>query len=93
MEKCFEVMTTNWLNRAHMYNGSIGPALNSFNYRMEMDEKERVIRAATYTKLCYEKADDVVSKSFTWDDQGVEEMKEWLQSRYEAFQKSEAAPE
>ena len=36
-------MTPNWLNRAHMYNGSIGPAFNSFNYRMEMDEKEKVI--------------------------------------------------
>ena len=93
MEKCFEVMTPNWLNRAHMYNGSIGPAFNSFNYRMEMDEKEKVIYAATYSKLCYENADDVESKTFTWDDQGVEEMKTWLQSQYEAFQEREAARE
>jgi len=93
MEKCFEVMTPNWLNRAHLFNGSIGPAFNSFNYRMEMDEKENVIYAATYSRLCYEKADDVVSKSFAWDDQGVEQMKEWLQSQYEAFQEREATSE
>lgn len=85
MEKCFEEMTPRWLNRAHVYTGSVGPTFHDFRYRMEMDEKERVIHASTYSKLCYEKADDVESKSFSWDDDGVEQMRNWFQSQYEAF--------
>lgn len=91
MEKRFEEMTTRWLKRAHVYTGSIGPAFHDFRYRLEMDEKEGVVRAAAYSKLCWEKADDVEKESFAWDDAGTEQLRGWLQSRYEAFLAREAA--
>ena len=85
MEACFEKMTPQWLNRAHVFTGSIGPAFTSFNYRLEMDEESRTVHAAAYSKLCYEKAEDVEKELFNWDEPGVEELKNWLQSRYEAY--------
>ena len=91
MQPQFEIMTPHWLNRAHMYNGSIGPIFSAFRYRMEMDEKEKMVHAATYSKICYEKADDVETRDFSWDDSGVEEMKNWFQSQYEAYLAREAS--
>lgn len=85
MHEVFEAITPHWLNRAHMYNGSIGPFNNDFRYRMKMDKDAGIIHAAAYSKLCIEKADDVIEKDFTWDEAGVNELKSWLQCSYESF--------
>ena len=85
MHEQFERLTPKWLNRAHIYNGSIGRMNHDFRYRLEQDEKERIIHAASYSKVCYGKADDVQKRDFPWNEEGVAELKQWLQNCYEAF--------
>lgn len=85
MEKAFETITPRWLNRAFLYSGSIGPTFHDFRYRMEHNDKEKIIHAATYSKACFEKAEDVEQRDFAWDESGVADMKQWFQHQYEAF--------
>ncbi len=85
MEKCFAEITPHWINRAYLYQGSIGRPFHDFRYRMEHSDKEKIIHAATYSKACYEKAEDVERQDFSWDDEGIEKMREWFQRQYEAF--------
>ncbi len=91
MQEAFEQLTLNGLNRAYVYNGSIGRMKHDFRYRLEQDEKEQIIHAAAYSKICYEKADDIQKQDFPWSEEGVEELKQWLQSCYEAFAAQENA--
>ena len=88
---CFAQITPTWLNRAYLYNGSYGPLFHDFRYRLEMDAKERKVTATTYSKACYEAADDRETETFDWTDEGVEAMKDWLQAQYEAFAAMEAS--
>lgn len=89
MHEYFKQITPNWLNRAYVYNGSIGRMFHDFRYRLEQDGKEKIIHAATYSKVCYELAEDVRKKDFAWDDNGVAELKRWLQDNYDAFLEQE----
>lgn len=91
MLDCFSRLTPQWLNRAYVYTGSVGPFLHDFRYRWELDSENKLVHAAVYSKICYEKASDVEKQDFPWDDAGVEELKEWLQNRYEAFQAAQGA--
>ncbi|MCI2057701.1 MAG: hypothetical protein LKJ80_00625 [Oscillibacter sp.] len=85
MLSCFSRLTPAWLKRAYVYTGSVGPFGSDFRYRWEVDEKEHAIHAAVYSRVCYELAQDVEKRDFSWDDAGVEALKEWLQSRCDAF--------
>lgn len=85
MENCFACITPNWLNRAYLFNGSIGKPFHDFRYRLEQDAKEKTVRASTYADVCYEAAEDVRTETFSWDDEGVEKLKNWLQQQYEDY--------
>ena len=54
MTEFFSQLTPNFFHRAFNYTGSIG----DFRFRFVHDD-DTTIHAAVYTKLCYEKADDV----------------------------------
>jgi hypothetical protein len=85
MLPAFEKMNPNWFNRAYVYTGSVD---NVFRYRIaqiETEDKKTLLQAATYSELCYELATDVETAEFPWDDAGVDALKAWLQTRYEAF--------
>ena len=77
----FQPLTVQWFKRAFVYTGSIG----DFRYRYATDKT--VIHAATYSVYCYEAAQDKTEKDFPWTEDGVEELKTWMQSQYEAFLK------
>lgn len=91
MLECFSCITPNWLHRAYVYTGSVGPFAHDFRYRLEQDEANGQIHAAAYSKVCYEVADDVEKADFPWDDEGAAQLRQWLQSRYEAFTAGEGA--
>ncbi len=85
MEEIFAQMTPGWFNRAYVYNGSVG---QTFRFRCQQTKTETgdpAIKASAYTRLCYELAQDVTERIFPWDEAGVEELKAWLQARYEDF--------
>lgn len=91
MLDCFERITPNWLNRAFVYTGSVGPFGKDFRYRCAQDAENRIVHAAAYSRLCFELAEDVHQQDFSWDEAGCAALREWLQSEYEAFLAREAA--
>lgn len=40
---------------------------------------------AVYSVYCYEVAQDRQERDFPWDEAGVEELKQWLQAKYDQF--------
>ena len=80
MHPNFEVLTPRWFKRAFVYTGSIG----EFRYRFANDKEHSLIHAAVYTHFCYEMAKDVQEQDFPWDEEGVEQLKVWLQEKLEA---------
>ena len=85
MLDCFSCITPAWLQRAHVYTGSVGPMGKDFRYRLAMDGKEKIVHAAHYSRLCFELAPDVCQQDFPWDDDGTAALRQWLQDGYEAF--------
>lgn len=82
MHPNFQELTPHWFKRAFVYTGSIG----DFRYRFANDAEQKQIHAAVYSHFCYEVAKDVVSQDFSWDDEGVEQLKQWLQHALDAFE-------
>lgn len=80
MHPQFQRLNARFFLRAYVYTGSIG----DFRYRFAHDDKE-TIHAAVYTKVCFEKAQDVVQQDFPWNEEGAEALRLWLQQRYDAF--------
>ena len=70
-----------WFKRAFVYTGNI----DDFRYRFEMDKDNGLLHTAVYTVYCFEVAKDVQQQDFPWDDQGVEQLKAWLQERYDHY--------
>ena len=86
MHPYFEMLSPAELSKTTIYTGSIGPAFHDFRYRLKPDAKESKIYAATYSVYCYDKAKDVEETEFPYDDNGVEQLKVWLQGEYENYQ-------
>ena len=84
MHPQFSQLTPRWFNRAFVYTGSIG----DFRYRFAGDKEKNLLHAAVYTVYCYEVADDVTERDFTWDEDGVESLKQWLEDSYQTFLKN-----
>ncbi len=85
MHPDFAQLTVPWFKRAYVYTGSIG----EFRYRFKRDGE--TLSVATYTNLCYEVASDVEEREFPWTEDGVEEIKAYLQTKWNAYtSKSEA---
>lgn len=81
MHPQFAVLTPRWFKRAYVYTGSIG----EFRYRFKRGKRDDPLQVAVYTNLCYEAAVDVEEREFPLTDEGVEEVKAWLQEKYEAY--------
>ena len=88
MHPQFSQLTPRWFKRAFVYTGSIG----DFRYRFANDKDNNALHAAIYTVFCYEVATDVQRRDFTWDDAGVEQLKQWLQEAYDTYTVSGALP-
>ncbi len=80
MHPDFAQLTPAWFLRAFVYTGSIG----DFRYRFAHEDKA-TLHAAVYTVFCYEQAADRMEQDFPWTEEGVEQLKAWLQERYDHF--------
>ncbi len=89
MHPQFEQLNERWFLRAFNYTGSIG----DFRYRYLMEKDRSAIHTAVYTKLCYEAATDVCERSFPWTEEGVAQLKAWMQSAYDTFAETGKVPE
>ena len=89
MHPQFAQLNSRWFMRAFNYTGSIG----QFRYRYLMEKDHSAIHAAVYTRFCYEAATDVREKDFPWTEEGVEQLKAWMQQAYETFETTGKVPE
>ena len=92
MQEIFSQMTTGWFHRDYVYTGSVGQL---FRFRYEQgktEEGEPLLHAAVYSRVCYEKAEDVERRDFPWDEEGVEALKNWYEERYEQFAAAHGLP-
>ena len=85
MHPYFSRLTPAELNKNTVLTGSIGPVFDDFRYRIRPDSKEGRVYAAAYSVYCYEKAEDKVEAEFSYDDEGVEALKSWLQEQYDGY--------
>ena len=83
MHEQFAPLTVQWFKRAFVYTGSIG----DFRYRYAADKDNALLHAATYSRVCYEVADDVTEQDFPWTEDGVKALQVWMQQQYENFGK------
>ncbi len=88
MHPQFSQLTNQWFMRAFNYTGSIG----NFRYRYLMEKDHSAIHTAVYTRFCYEVATDVVERSFPWNDEGVEQLKAWMQQALETYEQTGTLP-
>lgn len=87
MHTRFESMKTKWFEVANkQYTGSIEDREKGMDFRYRFEHlPDNMLKASTYSKLCYELATDVEEETFPWTDEGVEELKKWYQSQYEKY--------
>ena len=85
MQEFFQQLTPRWFQRAHVYVGSIGPCFHYFRFRFANDEKEHRITASVYSDKCFERAENVKTREFPWDEEGVEALKLWLEENYQQW--------
>ncbi len=81
MHPQFEVLTPQWFKRAYVYTGSIG----EFRYRFHRRKGDEPMLVSVYSNLCYEAATDIEEREYPLTDEGVAELKVWLQEKYEAY--------
>lgn len=78
MKKEIAALSMHELRVCTVYTGSIG----DFRYRFHIEFDSNELEAATYTKLCYEKAGDVEEAKFTIENGDLTELKEWMNAQY-----------
>ena len=78
MKKEIAALTMHELRVTSVYTGSIG----EFRYRFHIEFGSDELEVATYTKWCYEKANDVKEAQFTIVDGDLTQLKEWMNERY-----------
>ena len=81
MHPQFSVLTPHWFKRAYVYTGSIG----EFRYRFRRGKKDEPLLASVYTNVCYEAATDIEEREYPLTDEGVAQLQQWLQEKYEAY--------
>jgi len=87
MHERFASMTTKWFECASkQYTGCIEDREKGWDFRYRFEhEADNLLKASTYSGLCYELAKDVEERTFPWTDEGVAELKDWYQAQYENY--------
>lgn len=79
LDEILPQLSPKWFDRATVYTGSQG----DFRYRFKKDKE--TVSAAVYSGVCYEKAQDVEEQVFPRTDEGVEQLRQWIQARRDDF--------
>lgn len=81
MERQFEFLTVQFFTKASVYPGSLG----TFRYRVCPDglagKPDSTIQVWVYENVSFELAQDVETKTFPWTEEGVEQIKDWLNEK------------
>lgn len=67
------------------FNNIYTNSRKDFRWRHCPNVEEGTLTASVYTTKCFECADDVVSRDFPLTEEGFEESKEWIESKFREF--------
>ena len=75
----FAFLNANFLKRSEIYPGSIG----TFRYRFQRTGKvgDGTVQAWVYENVCFEKARHVETETFPWTEEGVTDLRAWLNQK------------
>ena len=81
MERQFEFLTVQFVTKASVYPGSLG----TFRYRFARTgwpgKPDSTIQVWVYENVSFELAQDVETKTFPWTEEGLEQIKDWLNEK------------
>ena len=72
----FAFLTLTVPKRAPVFPGSVG----TFRYRLVRSGKENegTIEASVYENICFEKAQNIETQTFPWNEDGMAQIRAWL---------------
>ena len=82
MEDPFAFLTLNFLKKSEIFPGSLG----TFRYRFQREgwtDGKGVLTVWVYENTSFELAKDVESQTFPWTEEGVDQIKVWLEQKLE----------
>ena len=82
MEDPFAFLTLNFLKKSEIFPGSLG----TFRYRFQREgwtDGKGTLTVWVYENTSFELAKDVESQTFPWTEEGVEQVKAWLEQKLE----------
>ena len=82
MEDPFAFLTLNFLKKSEIFPGSLG----TFRYRFQREgwtDGKGVLTVWVYENTSFELAKDAESQTFPWTEEGVEQVKVWLEQKLE----------
>ena len=81
MENCFDFIDMNFFTRASVFPGSVG----TFRYRFQrtgwLNKADSTIQVWVYENTSFELAQDVETAVFSWTEEGLVELKRWLEEK------------
>lgn len=83
MENHFDFLNVSFFTRASVFPGSLG----TFRYRFQRTgwpgKPESTIQVWVYENTSFELAQNVETATFDWTEDGVEQLKKWLEQKLE----------
>jgi len=83
MKDYFDFLDMNFFTRAAVFLGSLG----TFRYRFQrngwLNKPDSTIQVWVYENVCFELAQDIETETFPWTEEGVSEIKAWLEQKLE----------
>lgn len=78
----FAELTMNFFQKAEIFPGSLG----KFRFRCKRTGKmgQGSLEVWVYEDICFELAQHIESAVFSWTEEGVADLRIWLNERYEA---------
>ena len=82
----FDHLNVAFFTKAAIYPGSIG----TFRYRFQREgwtDGKGILTVWVYENTSFELAKDVESQTFPWTEEGVEQIKVWLEQKLEEYER------
>ena len=67
-----------YFTQGNFFTGTIG---DEFRYRIVPDKQNNVLNVYTYSDTCFEKAENKVSESFEFSEEGLDAAAKWIASK------------
>lgn len=79
MKGSFDFLNLSFFTKASVYPGSLG----TFRYRFQRTGwmNDGSIQAWVYENISFELAQDVETETFPWTEEGVEQLRAWLEEK------------